>query len=45
MEIVVTKVLSIVFIAIVLVAAFALAIVVGRISNFLIRKLLGIGGN
>jgi hypothetical protein len=44
MEIVITKIISIITIAIVLVAAFALAIAVGRISNFLIRKLLGIGG-
>jgi len=45
MEIVITRIISIVYIAVALTAAFALVIAVGRISNFLIRKILGIGGN
>lgn len=45
MEIVISRVISIVYIAAALTAAFALVLVVGRASNFLIRKILGIGGN
>lgn len=44
MEIVISKVISIVYIAVIIAAALALMITVGRASNFLIRKILGIGG-
>ncbi len=44
MENIVSSIISIGFIAVAIVAAFALVIVVGRASNFLIRKILGIGG-
>ncbi|MCX8031133.1 MAG: hypothetical protein N3A59_06105 [Thermodesulfovibrionales bacterium] len=45
MEAVVEKILSIAYIAIFLIAIFGLMVVVSRVSNYLIRKILGIGGN
>lgn len=44
MEVFAEKIFSIIYIVVLLIAAFGLMIVVGRISNYLIRKILGIGG-
>lgn len=44
MELFVEKIFSVAYIAIFIVVAFGLMMVIGKISNYLIRKILGIGG-
>lgn len=44
MEPFIEKIFSVAYIAIFLIVAFGLMVAVGKITNYLIRKILGIGG-
>ena len=44
MEFFIDRMFSIIYIAVFLIGAFALMMAVGRITNYFIRKIFGIGG-